>query len=153
MLKSVLKSESAGEKTESEGNLRNILQTDYLYPDKNGNIGAKYVLTMYYVEVPVLAKCRIVKGLEAELGPTFGVLLGATEKDANGKMPGRMPFRWYEFCAMGGISYLFKEHFGVNFRYVQTLIPVRVCDERHSNYRCNKKQFSSELALSVFYQF
>lgn len=125
----------------------------YLKADKNGNIGAKYVLTMYYVEVPVLAKCRIVKGLEAELGPTFGVLLGATEKDANGKMVGRMPFRWYEFCAMGGVSYLFKEHFGINFRYVQTLIPVRVCDERHSNYRCNKKQFSSELALSVFYQF
>ena len=125
----------------------------YLKADKNGNIGAKYVLTMYYVEVPVLAKCRIVKGLEAELGPTFGVLLGATEKDANGKMVGRMPFRWYEFCAMGGVTYLFKEHFGINFRYVQTLIPVRVCDERHSNYRCNKKQFSSELALSVFYQF
>ena len=125
----------------------------YLKADKNGNIGAKYVLTMYYVEVPFLAKCRIVKGLEAELGPTFGVLLGATEKDANGKMVGRMPFRWFEFCAMGGVSYLFKEHFGINFRYVQTLVPVRVCDERHSNYRCNKKQFSSELALSVFYQF
>lgn len=125
----------------------------YLKPDKNGNIGAKYVLTMYYVEVPVLVKCRIVKGLEAELGPTFGVLAAATEKDANGKMMWRMPFRWFEFCAMGGISYLFKEHYGVNFRYVQTLVPVRVCDERHSNYRCNKKQFSSELALSFFYQF
>lgn len=125
----------------------------YLKADKNGNIGAKYVLTMYYVEVPVLAKCRIVKGLEAELGPTFGVLIGATEKDANGKMVGRMPFRWFELCAMGGVSYLFKEHVGINFRYVQTLVPVRVCDERHSNYRCNKKQFSSELAFSVFYQF
>ena len=125
----------------------------YLKPDKNGNVGSKYVLTLYYVEVPVLVKCRIVKGLEAELGPTFGVLAAATEKDANGRMPARMPFRWYELCAMAGVSYLIKEHYGISFRYVQTLVPVRVCDERHSPYRINKKQFSSELALSFFYQF
>lgn len=125
----------------------------YLKPDKNGNVGAKYVLTMYYVEVPVLVKCRIVKGLEAELGPTLGVLIGANEKDANGTMNARMPFRWFEVCAMGGVSYLFKEHYGLNFRYVQTLVPVRVCDIDHGNYRINKKQFSSELALSFFYQF
>ena len=125
----------------------------YLKPDKNGNIGAKYVLTMYYVEVPVLAKFRVVKGFEVELGPTFGVLLGATEKDANGRMNARMPFRWFELCAMGGVSYLFKEHYGISLRYVQTLVPVRVCDEHHSPYRINKKQFSSEIALSVFYQF
>lgn len=125
----------------------------YLKPDKNGNVGPKYVLTLYYVEVPVLAKCRIVKGLEVEFGPTFGVLAAATEKDANGIMNARMPFRWYELCAMAGVSYLIKEHYGINFRYVQTLVPVRVCDERHSPYRINKKQFSSELALSFFYQF
>lgn len=125
----------------------------FLKPDKNGNVGPKYVLTMYYVEVPVLVKCRIVKGLEAELGPAFGVLTHATEKDANGIMNARMPFRWYEICAMAGVSYLIKEHYGISFRYVQTLVPVRVCDERHSPYRINKKQFSSELALSFFYQF
>ena len=125
----------------------------YLKPDKNGNVGAKYVLTMYYVEVPVLAKFRVVKGFEVEFGPTFGVLAAATEKDANGRMVGRMPFRWFELCAMGGVSYLFKEHYGVSLRYVQTLVPVRVCDERHSPYRINKKQFSSEIALSLFYQF
>ena len=37
----------------------------YLKADKNGNIGAKYVLTMYYMEVPVLVKCRIVDRLSA----------------------------------------------------------------------------------------
>lgn len=125
----------------------------YLKPDKNGNVGNKYVLTLYYVEVPALVKYRVVKGFEVEFGPTFGVLFASTEKDANGKMVGRMPFRWFEFCALGGVSYLFKEHYGLNIRYVQTLVPVRVCDERHSPYRLNKKQFNSELAFSFFYQF
>ena len=127
----------------------------YLKADKNGNINpyGKYVLTLYYVEVSALAKYRVIKGFEVEFGPTFGVLFASTEKDANGKMVGRMPFRWFELCALGGVSYLFKEHYGINLRYVQTLVPVRVCDERHSPYRINKKQFSSEIALSLFYQF
>lgn len=126
----------------------------YLKADKNGNVvGNKYVLTLYYMEVPLLAKYRIFKGLEAEFGPTFGVLCGATEKDANGKMPGRMPFRRFELCGMVGLSYTFKEHFGIDVRFVQTAIPVRVNDGYHSSAYLNKKQFSTELAFSLFYQF
>ena len=113
----------------------------YLKADKNGNIGNKYVLTLYY------------KGFEIELGPTFNVLLHAVEKDANGVIPARMPFRFYEIAGMAGISYLIKDHYGINFRFVQSLVPVRVGDGNHGNYRLNKKQFSTEMTLSFFYQF
>lgn len=125
----------------------------YLRADKNGNIGSKYVLTMYYIEVPVLAKFMIVRGLEVEFGPTFGVLCGATEKDANGIMPGRMPFRRFELCGMAGISYTIRDHFGLSLRFVQTAIPVRVNDGNHSRLYLTKKQFSTEIAFSLFYQF
>lgn len=125
----------------------------YLKADKNGNIGNKYVLTLYYMEVPVLAKFMAFKGFEIELGPTFNVLLHAVEKDANGVIPARMPFRFYEIAGMAGISYLIKDHYGINFRFVQSLVPVRVGDGNHGNYRLNKKQFSTEMALSFFYQF
>jgi hypothetical protein len=125
----------------------------FLRADKNGNIGNKYVLTLYYIEVPALAKYRIVKGLEIEFGPTFGVLFAATEKDANGKMPGRMPFRRFELCGMAGVSYTFKDHYGLSLRFVQTAIPVRVNDGHHSNRYLTKKQFSTEIAFSLFYQF
>jgi hypothetical protein len=125
----------------------------FLRPDKNGNIGNKYVLTLYYIEVPALVKYRIIKGLEVEFGPTFGVLFAATEKDANGKMPGRMPFRRFELCGMAGVSYTFKEHYGISLRFVQTAIPVRVNDGYHSQQYLTKKQFSTEIAFSLFYQF
>ncbi len=125
----------------------------FLRANAAGNIGAKYVLTLYYIEVPVLVKYRIVKGLEVELGPTFGVLVGSTEKDANGLMPARMPFRRFELCGMGGVSYIFKEHYGLNLRYVNSIIPVRVNDGKHSSYRNDRKQFNSEIAFSFFYQF
>ena len=125
----------------------------FLKADKNGNIGQKYVLTLYYMEVPFLAKYRIVKGLEVEFGPVFSVLLHGVEKDANGVMPGRMPFRFYEIALMGGVSYLFKEHYGLSLRYVNSIVPVRVNDGNHSMRYLTKKQFSSELAFSFFYQF
>ena len=85
----------------------------FLRPDKNGNIGNKYVLTLYYLEVPALAK----------------------------------------FSGMAGISYTFKEHYGISLRFVQTAIPVRVNDGYHSRQYLTKKQFSTEIAFSLFYQF
>ena len=125
----------------------------FLRADKNGNIGNKYVLTLYYIEVPALAKYMIINGLEVEFGPTFGILCAATEKDANGKMPGRMPFRRFELCGMAGISYTLKEHYGISLRFVQTAIPVRVNDGYHSRKYLTRKQFSTEIAFSLFYQF
>lgn len=126
----------------------------YLKADRNGNvIGQKYVLSLYYLEVPLLVKFRPVKGFEVELGPSFGVLFAENERDANGKMPSRVPFRFCDFSALAGVSYLIKEHYGLSFRYEQTLIPVRVNDGRHLAHRLNKKQFSSVLLVSFFYQF
>ncbi len=125
----------------------------FLIADKDGNIGDKYVLTMCYTETPFLAKFNIIKGLEIELGPSINFLVYAVEKDANGIIPGRQQFRLGELSAIGGITYLFKEHYGINLRYSQSIIPVRVNDGYHGDYRMNKKQFNSAIAFSLFYQF
>ena len=125
----------------------------FLRANKDGNIGQKYVLSLGYVEVPVLVKFNIVKGLELELGPALDVLLYGIERDANGKIPGRQPFRRFGMTGMAGVSYTFAQHFGLDLRYANSLIPVRVPDGHHSQYRIVKKQFSSEIVFSVHYQF
>ena len=83
------------------------------------------------------------------------IIDGRTPKlvDYNGKMPGRMPFRRFELCGMAGISYTLKEHYGISLRFVQTAIPVRVNDGNHSRLYLTRKQFSTEIAFSLFYQF
>lgn len=125
----------------------------FLVADKDNNIGDKYVLTLYYTETPILAKYRIIKGLEVEFGHSINFLIYGVEKDANGKIPARQPFRLCELSAIGGISYLFKEHYGLNLRYSNSILPVRVNDGNHSNYRLDRKQFNSAIAFSFFYQF
>ena len=128
--------------------------SSYLKADKNGNlVGQKYVLSLYYLEVPLLVKFRPFKGMDIELGPSFGVLFAETERDANGIMPARMPFRYLELSGLAGVSYLIKEHYGISFRYAHSLIPVRVHDGHHSYYRLDRKQYNSTLLLSFFYQF
>lgn len=125
----------------------------FLFADKEGNIPQKYVLTMLYTETPLLVKFRPARWFEAELGPAIGFLCHSSEKDANGVMPARQGFRIFELSGVVGISFIIKEHFGLNLRWSSSLIPVRVPDGKHSQYRISKKQYNDALAFSLYYQF
>ena len=125
----------------------------FLVADKDNNVGDKYVLTLCYTETPILVKYKLIKGLEVELGPSINFLFYADEKDKDGIMRGTQPFRLCELSVIGGITYLFKEHYGLNLRYSNSILPVRVNDGNHSDYRLDRKQFNSAIAFSFFYQF
>lgn len=117
------------------------------------NIGNKYSLNLYYTETPVIVKFNVFKGLEIELGPTFNFLFYHTEKGIDGDLSIIYPaFRIFEFSILAGVSYLFKEHWGVNFRFTNSIIPVRI-----PNWNCQSgssmKQFNTVMAISAYYQF
>lgn len=115
------------------------------------NAYRKYTLNLFYLEVPFLVKFKVVKGLEFELGPTVNFLFASREVDEGGVIMGRPPFRFYEISILGGISYYFNEHWGINLRYTNSIIPVRVPTWVYD--RLVKKQFNSAFALSGIYQF
>lgn len=119
--------------------------------NKSGTIGNKYVLTLLYIDVPILFKWNPWRNLELEAGPSFNILCHASEKDAHGRMIGRKPFRWWEIAGTLGISYTFLEHYGINFRWLISIIPVRIPDWVIN--RPIKKQFNDVLSFSFFYQF
>jgi len=106
-----------------------------------------------YTETPFLVKYAPAKWFELELGPSINFLFYSAEKDSNGKLPGRQPFRIFELAGVGGISFFIKEHYGVNLRYSNSILPVRVPDGEHSQYRIKRKQFNSSIAFSLYYQF
>ncbi len=143
------------EKWGMQGELNFIMKgsSKFLRPSKDGDIGQQYILTMLYTETPVLIKYSPVHWLALELGPAFNFLFYSQEKDSNGEMPARQPFRIFELAGIGGISLFFKEHYGVNFRYSNSLMPVRIPAANYSSFRMKKKQFNSSLAFSFYYQF
>lgn len=118
------------------------------------NIGSKYSLNLYYTETPIIAKFNCFKGLEFELGPTFNFLFHNTEKGTAGDDLGRVrpPFRIFELSILAGVSYFFLEHWGINFRFTNSIIPVRI-----PNWNCgdgpSMKQFNSAMAITAYYQF
>lgn len=126
----------------------------FLRSNKDGEItGQQYILTMLYTETPVLIKFSPVPYLELELGPAFNFLFYEQENDSNGKMPSRQPFRIFELAGIAGVSVFFKEHYGINFRFSNSILPVRIPGANYSNYKMTKKQFNSTLAFSLYYQF
>ena len=118
-----------------------------------------YSLTLGYVEMPLLVVWTAGKWtlwgqpfqFDLEVGPVFGVHVFNREREANGPIVGRPPFRWYEFSALAGISLQVADHHSVNFRYGNSVVPVRIPTWVYG--RAVKKQFNSLMTLSYCYQF
>ena len=110
-----------------------------------------YTLNLFYTETPFLVKCLLFKGFEVEAGPSINFLFASTEKGPGGSNIKGRPFRIFELSIIAGISYTFKEHWGISARYSNSIIPVRIPTWVYN--RLVSKQFNSTLAFSVFYQF
>ncbi|MCR4966068.1 MAG: PorT family protein [Bacteroidales bacterium] len=117
-----------------------------------------YVLNLGYLEIPVLLQWRFahitIRGLHDfwfEFGPMFGVNLYAKERNASGPILFRPEFRRLELSACAGLSYMFNEHHALNFRFSNTIIPVRIPDWAVN--RRIRKQFNTVLAICYMYQF
>ncbi len=131
---------------------------NYIPPKQAADPSAKYVLTLGYLELPVLLKWKFARitimgnsDFEFEAGPVFGINIFKKERDAYGIISGRPDFRTFEFSVMAGLSWMFNEHHGLSLRYANSIIPVRI-----PNWAINrriKKQYNSVLLFSYFYQF
>ncbi|TND09589.1 MAG: hypothetical protein FD123_1180 [Bacteroidetes bacterium] len=90
-------------------------------PDKGDFFAFEYRLN--YVEVPVLLRINY-KKLFFEIGPGFGVLVNDRQFDNLGYEIHRFDFRRTELSYIGGVGYAINEHWLVNFRSTNSLLPV-----------------------------
>ena len=114
-----------------------------------------YSLSLYYIEVPLFIRWNCYKGLIFELGPSFNINVFHREKFDGDADRHVQPFRWYEIAATVGVNYLFKEHYGIFFRFTSSIVPVRVPNRAPVNDpgRLIKKQFNDAMMIGFYYQF
>ncbi len=134
------------------------MKGSHSYTKKGQISNDKYVLNLGYLEVPVLLQWRFahitaygIHDFWFEVGPMLGVNLYARERNGAGIISFRPPFRRMEFSACAGLSYMFNEHHGFNFRFSNSFIPVRI-----PTWVVNRrifKQFNTVLAFCYIYQF
>ena len=147
------------------GRLKLQLELDFTMKGSHSNSSANqfannyYSLTLGYVEMPLMVVWTAGKWtlwgkpfqFELEAGPVFGVNVFSRERDAIGLIVGRPPFRRFEFSGMAGISLVVADHHSVNFRYENSIIPVRIPTWVYD--RVVYKQFNSVMTFSYCYQF
>ena len=135
------------------------MKGSHTYTPKNQVADNFYSLTLGYVEVPLMLDWTAGKWLlwgksfqfDIELGPAFGVNVFSREREANGLIVGRPPFRRFEFSGIAGLSLMVADHHSVNFRFENSIIPVRLPTWVYD--RVINKQLNTALIISYCYQF
>ncbi|MCQ2272456.1 MAG: PorT family protein [Bacteroidales bacterium] len=110
-----------------------------------------YSLRLMYLEIPVVFKWNFWKGFLLEAGPSFNINVFHQEKFDGDVDHHVQPFRWYEFAGLVGLSYIFKGHYAIFFRYSGSFIPVRVPNNVMN--RLQKKQYNDVMMFGFYYQF
>ncbi|MCL1850229.1 MAG: PorT family protein [Bacteroidetes bacterium] len=119
-----------------------------------GPVIHQYVLQLMYGEIPLLVKWKIIKGLELELGPAFGILFKNTDVEkVDGYINiGAPPFFRFEFAGIIGVNYRFYKHLGASLRYEGSFLPVRKHTQHDYTYLL-AGQHNQTFCFSVYYQF
>lgn len=115
-------------------------------------------LNINYIEIPIAIRYHF-KTFLFELGPYYSVFLNYTMSDEYGNRTDEpFPFKKYDFGAFLGIQYNFNEHFGLNFRSKNSILPIRDFQNFDQqigilNQLFNRGWYNLDLNFSVRYQF
>lgn len=123
---------------------------DNANPDKGDY--ESYLLRLNYIEIPVLMNYKVNKFFSFEAGPYVAYLLGFSENDFYGEIPGSKAFNKYDLGITGSMHYIINENLDAVFRVSNSLLPVR--DHKGGGtYRLNRGQYNSVVSLGLHYIF
>lgn len=100
--------------------------SSYKFDGNGNNSGAKIEINQ--IQVPVLAKFYLVKGLSLELGPQATVIV---DSKVNG---GDLNFRKYNFAAASGLAYDFNSGAFIQARYTYSFLDLENGTNGHNQF-------------------
>jgi hypothetical protein len=115
-----------------------------------------FEIRMNYVEAPFLARYNA-KKFYFEIGETLGILGKVREWDTNGELTPQGYRRWETALVVGG-GYALNDHWLVDVRYTNSVLPVKkfpfpVYDPRFFFRFFNKGLYNNVLGLTLCYRF
>ncbi len=116
---------------------------------------AYFQLKVNYAEFPLLYKYKI-RRFTYELGASLGYLINSKVSDVYGEFPAgtveSRPFKKTEWSACAGINYRIFNHFSVNWRFTNSVFPIRD-HASGKTYRWNKGQYNTAMYFALRYDF
>lgn len=110
-----------------------------------------YLMQLNYIEVPILFHYQHKKFI-FEIGPGIGYLISSNEYDQNGEVINGIPFYSTEVSGSIGINYQIYKNFGINWRFTNSLSPIRKFASGAST-ASNPGQRNNVLAFTLTYTF
>lgn len=113
-----------------------------------------FLLRLDYIEVPIMARIPY-KKFKFDGGLYFGTLINEYIEDENGPIDlddNLNQFKPFDFGFLFGIDFNFTEHLIMNWRYSNSIIPVRDFDSG-GRFLFNSGMFHSYLSFSFRYEF
>jgi hypothetical protein len=117
----------------------------------------RYKIALHQIEIPVVFGWKVWKEFSLEGGLSLNIIAGANEYYDGKKLPrntGGCKFNFIETGVIAGVSYTFKEHYALFFRFNYSLFPtlgtnVILRDGR----RLDGHMFNNALLFGFSYQF
>lgn len=115
----------------------------------------KYVMSLHYVEVPLIYQYRFYKKFSFQTGLSFAYLFSSKEKDQNGTInsDGRIPFRNYDFSLLGGFTYKINDAWMASARYAYSALYIREKPDFENISYHNRRQFNDVVQISMYFTF
>ncbi len=110
-----------------------------------------YLMQLNYIEVPILFQYQH-KKFVFEIGPGIGYLISSKEYDQYGEVINGIPFYSTEISGSVGISFLIYKNIGINWRFTNSLTPIRNFASGASTVG-NPGQRNNVLAFTLIYTF
>lgn len=113
---------------------------------ENGDLFS-YDLKLDYIEIPVTFRYGH-QDFQFEVGPSFGTLISWSEENQNGPVQANRDFKEFEVGMNLGVIYNFSPNFGVNFRFNNSVLPIRP-HASGATFRLNFGQYNTVLTLAL----
>ncbi len=119
--------------------------------DANKGDYSYYLMQLNYIEVPLLIQYTQ-KKFTFEAGPGFAYLISGKEYDGVGLIVNALPFYKTEMNASIGINYKVYKNFGINWRFTNSLLPIRGFYSGASTWY-NPGQRNNVISITATYTF
>jgi hypothetical protein len=116
----------------------------------------RYRISLHQIEVPALFGWNFWKEFSLEAGLSVNVIASAKEYVDNELVPpnsGGSSFNLFEIGGIAGLSYIFKEHFGLSFRMGYSLSPIGRSAIGRDGDKLEKYMMNNTMLFRFYYQF
>jgi len=122
-------------------------------PDYENNDYSQYIMTLNYMEMPLLLSYKISENFSLELGPSMGYLISHYEERDYSEIESN-PFKKFNANWITGFHFLMNKNWSANFRFEYSLFGIRnkpAPGDRYILFQYG--QFNNVLNLSLQYTF